>query len=130
MARLLWRRDGLLGGSAKPRETEQTAELDNRQLLQVQNQLRQQQDAQLDELETVVQSTKHIALAVNDELNLQERLLDDLDGDVDHVQSRLSSATNKVKEVLKKNKQCCSMIIVIVLCVVIVVLLLSVLHVF
>lgn len=79
-------RDGLMGTGGRPRETEQTAELDNRQLLQVQGQLIHEQDNQLDELEQVVQSTKHIAVAVNEELNLQTRLLDGLEDDVDHVQ--------------------------------------------
>ena len=37
------------------------------------------QDDQLDDLSRVVTSTKHVAVAIHDELELQHRLLDDLD---------------------------------------------------
>ncbi len=48
------------GSSAPPppRETDRTAELDNRQLLSLQQQIIRQQDEELMEVEKMVQSTK------------------------------------------------------------------------
>lgn len=60
-------------------ETEATAGLDNDGLVKQQELMIRQQDAELDDLAQTVQSTKHISLAINDELTLQDRLLDDLD---------------------------------------------------
>ncbi|KAK9868877.1 hypothetical protein WJX84_007675 [Apatococcus fuscideae] len=71
------------GSSSRARETEQTADLDNRGLLQMQNRIIQSQDNELEELERTVASTRHISLAINEELDLHARLLDDLDEDVE-----------------------------------------------
>ncbi len=43
-------------------------------------------------------SSQHIALAIGEEVDLQTRLLDDLDEDVDVTQSRMKAATLKVRE--------------------------------
>ncbi|CAI0436291.1 unnamed protein product [Linum tenue] len=51
-----------------------------------------EQDEGLEKLEETVISTKHIALAVNEELDLHTRLIDDLDEHVDVTDSRLRSA--------------------------------------
>ncbi|VAI53827.1 unnamed protein product [Triticum turgidum subsp. durum] len=48
-----------------------------------------EQDEGLEKLEQTVLSTKHIALAVNEELDLHARLIDDLDDHVDGTNSRL-----------------------------------------
>ncbi|EXC30748.1 hypothetical protein L484_027923 [Morus notabilis] len=48
-----------------------------------------EQDEDFAQLEETVVSTKHIALAVNEELDLQTRLLDNLDEHVDSTNSRL-----------------------------------------
>ncbi|MBA0759341.1 hypothetical protein Gotri_022244 [Gossypium trilobum] len=48
-----------------------------------------EQDEGLEKLEETVMSTKHIALAVNEELDLHTRLIDDLDEHVDVTDSRL-----------------------------------------
>ncbi|KAK9805325.1 hypothetical protein WJX73_002327 [Symbiochloris irregularis] len=70
--------------SASPaRETHATAGLENRELLQMQQHVMDDQDAELAELEKTVNSTKHIALTINEELSLHQRLLDDLDDDVE-----------------------------------------------
>ena len=46
------------------------------------------QDEELEDLSKLVTSTKHIGLAVGEELDLHARLLDDLDDDVDRTGSR------------------------------------------
>lgn len=99
-------RDLLFSGASSsaappPRETERTAELDNRQLLSLQQQVMRQQDEELLEVEKMVQSTKHIAVAIGEEVNLQTRLLDDLQDDVDVTQSRLRAATHRVRHLIK-----------------------------
>ena len=69
-----------------------------------QQQMMAEQDQEIDSLSTVIGSTKHIAFAINDELSLQERLLGDLEEDVDHTQSRLKFATAKLKKLSEKSK--------------------------
>jgi hypothetical protein len=59
----------------RPRETLETAERDELGLLVLQRELLAKQDEELDELSRVVTSTRRIALAVNEELGLQSRLL-------------------------------------------------------
>ena len=56
-------------------ETPATVDLDNAGILQLQRNMMMRQDDELDELSRVVSSTKHIGLAVNEELDLHARLL-------------------------------------------------------
>ncbi|EIE25173.1 Qc-snare protein, Syn8/Syntaxin8-family [Coccomyxa subellipsoidea C-169] len=96
-------------------ETLQTADLDNRGILQLQDQSMRQQDAELEELERTVTSTKHIALTVNEELDLHRRLLDDLDEDVEVTHSRMRTAQKKLKHVLARSGNCRSMCVTMLL---------------
>ncbi|KAI9089772.1 hypothetical protein K1719_029065 [Acacia pycnantha] len=57
--------------------------LDNSGLVGLQRQVMREQDEGLEKLEQTVTSTKHVALAVNEELDLHTRLIDDLDQQVD-----------------------------------------------
>ena len=59
----------------RPRETLETAERDELGLLVLQRDVLAQQDSQLDDLSRTVTSVRHIACAVNEELDLQSRLL-------------------------------------------------------
>eukprot|EP00798_Chlamydomonas_sp_ICE-L_P020265 gene20265-27019_t len=98
-------RDALLSGASASRgpamETEQTAELDSQGLLQMQKHAMNQQDQALEKMEKTVTSTKHIALAIGEEVDLQTRLLDDLDEDVDVTNHRMRAATKRVKNMIK-----------------------------
>ncbi|CAD7696508.1 unnamed protein product [Ostreobium quekettii] len=98
-------RNELLGGARQRpgRETEQTAGLENAGLLQLQNQLIEQQDKDMAQIEEAVKGTKHVALAMGEELDLQARLLEDLDEDVDVVHSRLGAVTHKVKAIMRQS---------------------------
>ncbi|MBA0583127.1 hypothetical protein Gorai_013999 [Gossypium raimondii] len=90
-------RDSLLGPESKPDAMSRTVGLDNSGLVGLQRQImkgkvvlfRAEQDEDLEKLEETIVSTKHIALAVNEELDLQTRLIDDLDQHVDVSDSRL-----------------------------------------
>lgn len=106
-----------------PQETERTAGLDNAGILQLQNQVIRQQDQELGQIEETMISTKHVALAMGEELNLQERLLGDMEEDVDVVHSRLRAVTNKVKSVMRQSKEWKWWCLVIVLAIVLVVVL-------
>ncbi|GAB4851807.1 Syntaxin-52, variant 3 [Ancistrocladus abbreviatus] len=83
-------RDRLLGSDSKSDEVmTRAANMDNHGLVSFQRQIMKEQDEGLDKLEETVLSTKHIALAVNEELNLHTRLLDNLDDHVESTSSRL-----------------------------------------
>ena len=132
-------------------ETEQTAPLDNRSILQLQRNVMQgtihrlelftntilssflykrqnspeicvkcaDQDEELEELSRVVTSTKHIGLAVGEELDLHARLLDGLEDDVDNTSSRLRRAQKIAKMVYEKSSNCklmmCGTLLIVVL---------------
>ncbi|KAH7515452.1 hypothetical protein FEM48_Zijuj10G0027700 [Ziziphus jujuba var. spinosa] len=84
-------RDSLLGPEIKPADAmSRTVGLDNRGLVGFQ---RQSKMKVWRNWKTVV-STKHIALAVNEELDLHTRLIDDLDSHVDVTDSRLRVSFN------------------------------------
>mmetsp|Transcript_31701 Transcript_31701/g.69281 ORF Transcript_31701/g.69281 Transcript_31701/m.69281 type:complete len:228 (+) Transcript_31701:122-805(+) len=106
-----------------PRETEQTAELDNQGLIMMQRNIMQDQDTQLDDLSRIVSSTKHISMAIGEEVDLHNRLLDDLDHDIDTNQWRLKNATRKAMEIYKKSGSCKYMFVMISLVIGLVVLL-------
>ncbi|XP_038997263.1 syntaxin-51-like isoform X3 [Hibiscus syriacus] len=82
-------RDSLLGPETKTDAMSRTIGLDNSGLVGLQRQIMKEQDEGLEKLEETVISTKHIALAVNEELDLHTRLIDDLDQHVDVTDSRL-----------------------------------------
>ncbi|KAJ9506774.1 hypothetical protein QJQ45_012406 [Haematococcus lacustris] len=86
---------GAASSAQGSKETEATAELDSRGLLQLQQQTMVQQDEVLGQMEKTVRNTKHIALAIGEEVDLQTRLLDELDEETDVTQSRLKAATVK-----------------------------------
>ena len=68
---------------------------------------------------------QHIALAMNEELDLQTRLLEDLDEDVDVVHNRIEAARMKVKTVIANSKEwkwCCLILALVIILVVVLVL--------
>ncbi|KAF9596729.1 hypothetical protein IFM89_012928 [Coptis chinensis] len=87
-------RDSLLGQDIKPADVLNRATgLDN-----------QEQDEGLEKLEETVLSTKHIALAVNEELDLHTRLIDTLDDHVDTTDSRLRRVQKRLAVLNKRTK--------------------------
>ena len=57
-------------------------------VLHFQNQVLREQDEELTDLSNHVTRTKHIAIAVGEELDLHTRLLDDFDDDVEEKDGR------------------------------------------
>ncbi|KAL8172495.1 hypothetical protein V2J09_024299 [Rumex salicifolius] len=95
-------RDSLLGPEIKPVDAmTRVAGLDNQGIVSLQRQ-------GLENLEKTVISTKHIALAVNEELDLQTRLIDSLDYQVDVTGSRLQRVAKSLAIFNKQMKNSCS----------------------
>ncbi|KAJ0257135.1 Syntaxin-52 [Hirschfeldia incana] len=103
-------RDSLLGSSEiKPDDTmSRVGSMDNQGIVGFQRQVMREQDEGLEKLEETVMSTKHIALAVNEELGLQTRLIDDLDYHVDVTDSRLRRVQKNLAVMNKNMRSGCS----------------------
>lgn len=80
----------------EPQETDRTRALDNHQLLQLQKQDFIRQDEELHQLHSAIQKQRELGIAINDELQLQNELLDELDGEVDRVGNKLHYARKRV----------------------------------
>ncbi|KAJ9182593.1 hypothetical protein P3X46_006574 [Hevea brasiliensis] len=102
-------RDSLFGPEIKPADAMRRTEgLDNHGIVGLQRQIMKEQDEGLEKLEETVTSTKHIALAVNEELDLHTRLIDDLDQHVDVTDSRLRRVQKNLAILNKRTKGGCS----------------------
>ncbi|KAJ4981170.1 hypothetical protein NE237_032007 [Protea cynaroides] len=101
-------RDSLLGPDIKPDAMNRTTGLDNHGLVGLQRQIIKEQDEGLGKLEETVISTKHIALAVNEELSLHTALLDSLDQHVDSTGSRLQRVQKTLAILNKRTRGVCS----------------------
>ncbi|KAE9591190.1 putative target SNARE coiled-coil domain-containing protein [Lupinus albus] len=77
-------------------------------ILILESAIQAEQDEGLEKLEETVISTKHIALAVNEELGLHTRLIDDLDEHVDVTDSRLRRVQKNLAVLNKRTKGGCS----------------------
>ncbi|XP_030453339.1 syntaxin-51-like [Syzygium oleosum] len=102
-------RDSLLGSEIKPADAmSRTTGLDNQGIVVLQRQIMREQDEGLEKLEETVVSTKHIALAVNEELDLHTRLIDNLDQHVDVTDSRLRRVQKNLAILNKRTKGGCT----------------------
>ncbi|WRX29500.1 Target SNARE coiled-coil homology domain - like 10 [Theobroma cacao] len=111
-------RDSLLGPEIKPDAMSRTVGLDNSGLVE--------QDEGLEKLEETVVSTKHIALAVNEELDLHTSLIDDLDRHVDVTDSRLARVQKNLAILNKRTKGGCSCMCMLLAVIGIVILVVSI----
>ena len=82
-------------------ETDETRPLDNSQLLSLQNDLMNQQDDALLALSSVIQRQKQIGLAIGQELDHHNVLLENVDESLTRVQNNLKSGDKKLKKILK-----------------------------
>ncbi|XP_051125740.1 syntaxin-51-like [Andrographis paniculata] len=102
-------RDSLLGPEIKPADAmSRAAGLDNHGVVGLQRQIMREQDDGLEKLEETVISTKHIALAVNEELDLHTRLIDNLDQHVEATDSRLQRVQKRLGVLSKRTRGGCS----------------------
>jgi regulator of vacuolar morphogenesis len=70
-------------GRVLGKETNQTRELDNQGVLQLQKQIMKEQDLNVDELRKIVQRQKELGIHINEELELQNEMFKMVDEDVD-----------------------------------------------
>lgn len=117
-------RESLMEGGIAPVETSRTQGLDNSGLVNLQRQIMKEQDEDLENLEITVHSTKHIALAVNEELDLHTRLLDDMSQSADVTNNKLLAAQKRLGFLNKNLGQGWSLMTMIFLMIVVVVLVL------
>ncbi|CAA7394016.1 unnamed protein product [Spirodela intermedia] len=102
-------REDLLGQGGKPADgVDRTAGLDSQGIIGLQRQIMKEQDDGLVRLEETVLSTKHIALAVNEELDLHARLIDRLDAHADSTNSRLQRVQKRLVILSRNAKGGCS----------------------
>ncbi|KAJ1563979.1 hypothetical protein HK405_000097 [Cladochytrium tenue] len=95
-------RSGRRFGAAPPQETEETRGLDNGGLVQLQRRAMVDQDEALTALSAIVRRQHEIGVAMGGELDLQNRLLDDLGDGVERVGENLKSAGRKLDGVARR----------------------------
>lgn len=86
-----------------------TAALTTTDLISRQQAVLAAQDEALDGIEASARTVKHVALAVGDELDLQARLLDDLDDEVGGTGARLAAAARQLRGVAARSGGCRSL---------------------
>ncbi|KNC81826.1 hypothetical protein SARC_05863 [Sphaeroforma arctica JP610] len=82
------------------KETEATKGKTTHEVVDLQRDVMAAQDAGLDRLAEVVQRQKHVASAIGNELDEQNRLLEDLDGRVERTHGQLANTTKRVMKLL------------------------------
>eukprot|EP00249_Psilotum_nudum_P011624 c23283_g1_i1 orf=402-1112(+) len=92
-----------------------TSILDNYGLAGSQTQIMREQQDSLANLGETANSTKHIGLAVNEEVDLQTRLLDDLHQDVGATSSHLKTVKRKLSGLTREASRTCSLSLVCLL---------------
>jgi SYP5 family syntaxin len=117
-------RESLMEGGIAPVESSRTQGVDNSGLVNLQRQIMKEQDEDLESLEKTVHSTKHIALAVNEELDLHTRLLDDMGQSADVTNNKLLATQKRLGFLNKNLGQGWSLMTMIFLMIVVVVLVL------
>ncbi|KAI1869677.1 uncharacterized protein JN550_005658 [Neoarthrinium moseri] len=90
------RAGGRVLGAPLP-ETERTRELDNQGVAQLQQQMMREQDEDVESLAKVLRRQKEIALEINREVEEQTEMLDQVNNDVDRLQTKTDIAKKRIK---------------------------------
>eukprot|EP00771_Trimastix_marina_P000063 gnl/Trimastix_PCT/1067.p1 GENE.gnl/Trimastix_PCT/1067~~gnl/Trimastix_PCT/1067.p1 ORF type:complete len:259 (-),score=66.88 gnl/Trimastix_PCT/1067:143-919(-) len=96
-------------------ETDHTRGLDDRQLLQYQQRQLDQQDDVLDLIQSSVKKSKQQGMAIGDELDVQQRLLEENERKVDRTTNAIRRENRKIIKITKKQGICCLILIIILL---------------
>ncbi|RMD40819.1 hypothetical protein DV735_g4308, partial [Chaetothyriales sp. CBS 134920] len=86
-------------GRVLGKETDETRELDNQGLLQLQKQKMAEQDADVEQLRTIIQRQKELGIQINDELSVQNDLLRIVDDDVGRVKAKMDIAKKRTDKI-------------------------------
>ncbi|KAI9749282.1 MAG: hypothetical protein M1815_002605 [Lichina confinis] len=89
----------VLGSVSVQPETDQTRELDNRGVLQLLKEQMHDQDQSVEEMTKGVMRLKELGIAINDELEVQNPLLNLLDEDVTRVGRKLEVAKKRINKI-------------------------------
>ncbi|GAX83412.1 hypothetical protein CEUSTIGMA_g10837.t1 [Chlamydomonas eustigma] len=89
---------------------------------QKQEMLIRDQDRQLEDIEKGVDNVTAMAKAIDEHLVEDDRLLTQLDGDIDTTGSRLRATSKKVQEIIRKSGTTSQLIVIIVLIVIVAIL--------
>jgi regulator of vacuolar morphogenesis len=81
------------------KETEVTRGLDNEGLLVHQQQIMDDQDQQVQQFGAILARQKQLGISIGHELETQNQILDELDGDVDRTQTKLKFANKKLNKI-------------------------------
>jgi SNARE domain len=106
-----------------PSETEQTRQMNNRELLQHQRDRTQDQNRDLEALGETVGRQKELAFAIGDELDVHVGLLDDIDDAVIDTTHRVRGETERVMSVSDKAKTGGLLICIVIQIIVLIVIL-------
>jgi regulator of vacuolar morphogenesis len=87
------------GGRVLGKETNETRELDNAGVLQLQKQKMADQDLDVEELRKIVQRQKQLGMEINEELEIQNEMLKMVDEDVDRVQGKINIAKRRIGKI-------------------------------
>jgi len=87
----------VFGARPPPQETDVTRPLDDQGLMQLQQDKIGQQDTQLEQLTTMLQRQKHLGIAIGNEIEEQNAMLDDLNDGVDRFGVKMAGARKQLK---------------------------------
>lgn len=87
------------GGRVLGKETNETRELDNAGVLQLQKQKMADQDMDVEELRKIVQRQKELGIQIHDELEVQNEMLRMVDEDADRVKGKIDIAKKRVSKI-------------------------------
>lgn len=82
-------------------ETERTRELDNVGVVQLQRQQMQEQDQDVDELSKIIRRQREMGLAIKDEVEVQNEMLNQMDKDADRLEAKMKVANSKARKLGK-----------------------------
>lgn len=85
--------------NGSPKETDDTIALDNRGLLQQQQQIHLEQDKEIEQLRKIIARQKQIGQAINSEVEEQNEMLDRFSDEVDLTSQKLQTARQKAKKI-------------------------------
>ena len=109
-ASLLRRGGGAAGSGAAGSAAQQAALHSNSSFVEEQQQqqatILRQQDEHLDALDQGAQRLGHMAVAIGEEIDQQDAMLDELAEDVERTQGRMEAVLGRMDKMLKSNSRC------------------------
>ena len=80
-------------------EMEETRNVSNPGLIALQNEMMEQQDRQLETLSTAIQRQKELGMIIGEELDQQNKLLGEMEGDVERVNTKVKASNRLMNKI-------------------------------